>query len=215
MPIKLNSPGGGSVTLDVPSMTTANTLVLPARSGNIITSGDSNTVTSGMIASAAITPVKLSQPLTVMSSQLTTTGTTKDFTSIPSWVTRITVMFNQVNTNGGSAYLVQIGTGGTLTTSGYVSHSSFSQVSASATGGTASTAGFVIHHTLSSYTIGGLLTLVHLGSNLWIASGVVGNATYTAQSYGVVTLAGVLNILRVTSVTPDTFNGGSVNVLYE
>lgn len=38
MPIKLNSAGGGSVTLDVPSMTTANTLTLPAATGNILTS---------------------------------------------------------------------------------------------------------------------------------------------------------------------------------
>lgn len=49
MPIKLNSTGGGSVTLDVPSMTTANTLTLPAKSGNIITSADSGTVSQTML----------------------------------------------------------------------------------------------------------------------------------------------------------------------
>ena len=50
MPIKLNSTGGGSVTLDVPSMSTANTLTLPAITGNVITSSDSNTVTQSMIS---------------------------------------------------------------------------------------------------------------------------------------------------------------------
>jgi hypothetical protein len=49
MPIKLNSTGGGSVTLDVPSMSTANTLTLPAKSGNIITSADSGTVSQTML----------------------------------------------------------------------------------------------------------------------------------------------------------------------
>jgi hypothetical protein len=49
MPIKLNSPGGGSVTIDVPNMSTANTLTLPAITGNVITSADSNTVTQSMI----------------------------------------------------------------------------------------------------------------------------------------------------------------------
>ena len=49
MPIKLNSPGGGSITLDVPNMSTANTLTLPAITGNVITSADSNTVTQSMI----------------------------------------------------------------------------------------------------------------------------------------------------------------------
>ncbi len=50
MPIKLNSTGGGSVTLDVPSMSSANTLTLPAKTGNIITSADSGTVTPAMIS---------------------------------------------------------------------------------------------------------------------------------------------------------------------
>lgn len=49
MPIKLNSTGGGSVTIDVPNMSTANTLTLPAITGNVITSSDSNTVTQTMI----------------------------------------------------------------------------------------------------------------------------------------------------------------------
>lgn len=49
MPIKLNSTGGGSVTLDVPSMSTANTLVLPAKSGNIITSADTGTISQTML----------------------------------------------------------------------------------------------------------------------------------------------------------------------
>ena len=67
MPIKLNSTGGGSVTLDVPSMTTANTLTLPAKSGNIITSADSGTVTGTMIASGAVSQSSLA-------SNVTTTG---------------------------------------------------------------------------------------------------------------------------------------------
>jgi hypothetical protein len=50
MPIKLNSTGGGSITIDVPNMSTANTLTLPAITGNVITSADSNTVTQPMIS---------------------------------------------------------------------------------------------------------------------------------------------------------------------
>lgn len=54
MPVKLNSSGGGSITLDVPSMTTANTLTLPAKTGNIITSADSGTIIQGMLASGVV-----------------------------------------------------------------------------------------------------------------------------------------------------------------
>lgn len=51
MPIKLITTGGGSVTLDANSTASNYTLTAPARSGNIITSADSNTVTQGMLAS--------------------------------------------------------------------------------------------------------------------------------------------------------------------
>lgn len=51
MPIKLKSTGGGDVTLDVPSTASTYTLTAPARTGNIITSADSGTITQGMIAS--------------------------------------------------------------------------------------------------------------------------------------------------------------------
>ena len=54
MPIKLNSTGGGSVTLDVPATASTYTHTLPARTGTIITSADANTVTNSMIASSSI-----------------------------------------------------------------------------------------------------------------------------------------------------------------
>lgn len=51
MPLKLNSTGGGSVTVDVPNTASTFTATLPAKTGNIITSADTATVTQGMIAS--------------------------------------------------------------------------------------------------------------------------------------------------------------------
>jgi len=51
MPLKLNSTGGGSVTVDVPNTASTYTATLPARTGTIITSADSATVTQSMIAS--------------------------------------------------------------------------------------------------------------------------------------------------------------------
>lgn len=51
MPLKLNSTGGGSVTVDVPSTASTFTATLPARTGTVITSADTATVTQGMIAS--------------------------------------------------------------------------------------------------------------------------------------------------------------------
>jgi len=46
-----------------------------------------------------------------------TSGTSIDFTSIPSWVKRVTVMFAGVSTNGTGSYLIQIGDSGGIETS--------------------------------------------------------------------------------------------------
>jgi hypothetical protein len=49
MPLKLNSTGGGAVTIDVPSTASTYTITAPARTGTIITTADSNTVTQAMV----------------------------------------------------------------------------------------------------------------------------------------------------------------------
>ena len=49
MPVKIKSSGGGSVSLDVPNTGTDYTLTMPAKTGNIITSADANTVTQAMV----------------------------------------------------------------------------------------------------------------------------------------------------------------------
>ena len=51
MSLKLNSSGGGSITLQEPSTASNRTLTLPDNNGNLISSADSGTVTQGMIAS--------------------------------------------------------------------------------------------------------------------------------------------------------------------
>jgi len=69
-----------------------------------------------------------------------TSGTSIDFTSIPSWVKRVTVMFNGVSTSGANNLLIQIGAGSVETT-GYVSTGAYAGPTNSA-GGTTSTAGY-------------------------------------------------------------------------
>ncbi len=58
--------------------------------------------------------------------QATTSGTFKEFTGIPSWARRITLALWYVSTNGAANILVQLGTGGAPTTSGYAGYSVFS-----------------------------------------------------------------------------------------
>jgi hypothetical protein len=148
--------------------------------------------------------------------QASTSGTSIDFTSIPSWVKRITVMFNGVSTNGTSTPQIQLGSG-SPTTSGYLS--SISIIGASTVATANFTTGFAItgNHS-AAYLIGGNIVLTNLTSNTWSCSGNVGLSSTTATHLtgGSVALAGTLDRIRITTVNgTDTFDAGSINILYE
>ena len=139
-----------------------------------------------------------------------TSGTSIDFTGIPSWVKRITVMFNGVSTNGSSNTQIQIGSGSFVTT-GYVSTVGGAGT-ATATTGFVNGIGYVASDSRS-----GAITLSLLGSNIWVASGVITSATAPEYSAGnSPALGGTLDRIRITTVNgTDTFDAGSVNILYE
>lgn len=147
-----------------------------------------------------------------------TSQTSVDFTSIPSWVKRITIMLNAVSTASTGSVLFQIGTGGTPTASGYTSviTNAFSPNSVNAA---SSTAGFLLGGAVATYNYNGNIFITNLTGNIWCCSGLICNTVsiaYTGQMAGSVTLSGTLNILRMTTTAgTDTFDAGSVNILYE
>lgn len=167
--------------------------------------------------SASLNGAAANVPLVQGTAQNSTSGTSIDFTSIPSWVKRITVAFNGVSLSGASSPLVQIGTGGSPTTSGYTAGTI--AVAAAANTPLTSTAGFPVFANTASYALNGVLTLVNVSGNLWVASGSffnVATTAYGAPSAGSVTLAGALNMIRITTVNgTDTFDAGSINIMYE
>lgn len=185
-----------------------------------ITINGSGTVTgisAGGLPDATVTPAELTQPLTLGAAQASTSGTSIDFTGIPSWVKRVTVMFSGVSTSGTSAKLVQLGAG-SVTATGYLGGS---QIVQQATGfsGFYSTAGVPINSVSAADTIAGNLVFNLLGSNAWSASGTFFNNSspgQTCYSAGSVTLSGTLDRIRITTVNgTDTFDAGSINILYE
>jgi hypothetical protein len=139
--------------------------------------------------------------------------TSIDFTSIPSWVKRITVMFSGVSVSGTSNTLVQLGTSGGIVSTGYVS-------SASNQGGTtaSSTAGFLINsQTAASDTFSGISVFTNITSTNWVYAG-TGKRTTNALAYGGGdgAIGGVVTQIRITTVNgTDTFDAGTINILYE
>jgi len=145
-----------------------------------------------------------------------TTQTAVDFTSIPSWVKRITLVFQGMSLSGTSRFLIRLGTGGTPTTTGYISDaSSIGSTVASFT----STAGFILYvGDLAAYALSGSFVFHNLSSNIWTGNCVAGysGVTGTVTAGGHISLGGTLDMVRITTVNgTDTFDAGSVNILYE
>ena len=164
-----------------------------------------------------VNPALLSQPLTLGTAQASTSGTSIDFTDIPSWVKRITVMFSGVSTNGSSNLQVQIGTGGVPTTSGYLG--SVSYLAGSVGSNTFTSAFQFVNATAAGNVFHGQLFLILLdaSTNKWTCSSSVSRSdSVNYVSSGQVALSGVLNFVRITTVNgTDTFDAGSINIMWE
>jgi hypothetical protein len=180
----------------------------------ITISGDSPNLTSAAIASPVFsgTPTGVGV-LTSGTAVASTSGTSIDFTGIPSWVKQITVMFAGVSGSGTSSVLVQLGTISGVVTSGYVSSS------VSSGGGTgSSTAGFIMQNATASNTLSGIMTIILFDTNAWASSHSAKTSTTTTINGGgnVTNIGGTLDRIRITTVNgTDTFDAGSINILYE
>jgi hypothetical protein len=146
-------------------------------------------------------------------------GTSVDFTNIPSWVKKITLIFSGVSTNGTSLVQVQLGTGATPTyaTSGYSAISSTVAITGG-TGGTNSTAAFIIGSANASSVRHGHMVLTPVSGNTWVSSHAIGDAgiNFTAQGGGNIGLAAVVTAIRITTANgTDSFDAGSFNIQYE
>lgn len=173
--------------------------------------------TSGQVLTsngAAALPT-FSEKIVLGTAVATTSGTSVDFTSIPSYVKRITVMFSGVSTNGVSPILLQLGTSAGVVTTGYLAISFYS--TNTTVNNVSSTAGFNFNDITAAGVISGNVVLTTLGSNMWVANGFVKtSSTSSALTAGDITLGGTLDRIRITTISgTDTFDAGSVNILYE
>ena len=199
--IVLKGSTSGDVTIAVPAEAGSNTLTIPASTGEMLT-----TVST---SSNVIPTINLGTTVA------TTSGTAIDFTSIPSGVKRISMMFNQVSCNGTAPRLIQIGTSSGLVTSGYISSGSHQGASQ---GGLTSTAGFLMGAggAVADKTVG-IVTIQTLGSDIWAmeSSTADGTASFIKCGGGSITLGGVLDRVRLSTTSGATFDHGSVNIAWE
>lgn len=147
-----------------------------------------------------------------------TSGTSIDFTGIPSWVKRITIQFAGVSTNGTSSWIIQLGDSGGVENTGYLGASS--TISAASAATTNFTAGFGIRTAAATDVVHGavVLTLEDAANFTWVASGVVSqsDSAVTLTTAGSKSLSAALDRVRITTGGgTDTFDAGAISILYE
>jgi len=212
MTLRLNGSTSGYTEIDAPAVAGSNTLVLPTGNGT----ADQVLATNGSGALSWATRNRM----VLATAQNTTSGTNIDFTGIPSWACRVTVMFNGVSTNGTSTLLIQLGTSSGFESSGYTGSSSFiaNSTCGARTFSDVSTAGFFFFNSITANDLrDGQIIFTLVASNTWAANGAIGTRQQL-QSFvsGAKALSGTLDRLRLTTVNgTDTFDAGSVNILYE
>jgi hypothetical protein len=194
-----------------------------------ITAGTGITVTNGdgvsgnpTIANSGVTSVNGNTGAVTTLTRGTAvgaSGTAVEFTDIPSSVKRITVMLSGISTNGSSPPQIQIGSG-SYVTSGYSGGNSV--ILTSTAGAVIFSTGFGIGvnttNWASSVIVQGIITIMNLTGNVWVASGSVGRSDNNTVYFtaGSVSLSGVLDRVRITTVNGiDTFDAGTINIMYE
>lgn len=186
-------------------------------SGLVQTADTSGTVEIQSNGSTKLTIASTGVSGTVVSGTAvaSTSGTSIDFTGIPSWAKRITVMFSGVSTSGTSNWLIQIGDSGGIETTGYGSSGSRG---ASTIASVNSTAGYILPLADATTPMSGSITISSLTGNTWVASGILGadNTAYFLFTGGTKTTSATLDRVRITTANgTDTFDAGSINILYE
>ncbi len=170
------------------------------------------TQTAGNNSTKVATTAYVDGKMELRTAVASTSGTAIDFTGIPSWAKRITVMFNGVSTNGASHKLVQLGDSSGIKNTGY------------------SGAGFATAGTPVNYVNGfgvpslgaadfhyGIFIISLLGNNTYSCTYTIGLQTTTVFCGGFSkTLSATLDCIRITTVNgTDTFDAGSINIMYE
>ena len=147
-----------------------------------------------------------------------TSGTSIDFTGIPAWPKRISIEISGLSTNGSSIPIIQIGDSGGIETSGYLASAAIIAATPVLAG---FTSGFGIAGQWAAATVGHLtvvLSLLDASTNTWSAviAGGVSSSALTLSGGGSKSLSAILDRVRLTTVGgADTFDAGSINILYE
>lgn len=186
----LSQDGTGVTTIVPPATDTNRTLTLPDSTGTLSTMGVGTAVAS-------------------------TSGTSIDFTGIPSWAKKITVMFAGVSTNGTSITQIQLGDSGGFETSAYIGCALRADGSIAVS---AYSSGYLMSNQAAADDVcSGTWVLSKLDGNTWVENHMLSEGADGCNiGGGYKALSDTLTQLRITTVSgTQTFDAGSINIMYE
>ena len=153
----------------------------------------------------------------VSGTAVTASGTAIDFTGIPSWVKRVTVMFGNISGSGTGTFQIVLNSEvtGYTSSAGRVTPVNFSA-------GAASTTAWIVtagNAAASTYSGVATISLLNPSTNQYsICGNMLDNSGGGNLSFftGTKTTTAVLSTVRVTTSTgTDTFDAGTINIIYE
>jgi len=144
-------------------------------------------------------------------------GIAVEFTNIPSWAKRITVELFGASTNGTGPVAIQLGAGGIVST-GYVSQAATVQASGSGAN-YASNALLIEDSGGASFARYGTAVLTREEGNRWIMNSTIAVDLHTvarvSMAAGAVILPAIIDTVRVTNMSANIFDAGSIGILVE
>lgn len=184
-------------------------------------------ITSSKLGNGVIGPEKLTEPLT-RQGLFSVSGslTNFDITALPAYTKRLTLMISQLSTSGTSKILIQLGSSTTFFTSGYLCNSATITAGTTTTsGGVLITNGIALSGaapaTAGLYTGHIIFTLLNTNPTTYVVSGTMADVTNNVCMNLVAgtsqfTDTSALNKIRLTTVNgTDTFDSGSFTWLAE
>jgi len=212
MGLKLNGSSSGSVELNAPADTTSGAdvvLTLP------VNDGDANqflqTNGSGTLTWATETTTNLTRGTAVA----TTSGSEIDFTSLPTGIRKLTVVLDEVGGDSIANIRLQLSTGSTFLTTGYVSSSARIQNGSTSTVASSTNSFVLLNNDNAAREWFGAFTVFNVTGNIWVCAGSANedSAVRSCVAGGRVDLGGTLDGIRLTLT--DSFDTGQVNIYYE